>query len=59
MLEDPDLIILDQEDLRVREERRETVDLAVAEETVGRRASLEIKELQEKMVSQGLRVNLV
>lgn len=57
--EDPGLVILDREDLRVREERRETVDLAAAEETVGQRASLEIKDLQEKTVSRGLRVNLV
>lgn len=52
------LATLDQEDNRVTEEGRATVGLVVAEETVVRRASLEIKELQEIQASQDLLVNL-
>ncbi|KAG7227354.1 hypothetical protein INR49_000359 [Caranx melampygus] len=56
-LEDPALAILDQEDHRVTEERRATVDLVAAGETVVKKASLGLKDLQEIQVSQGLRVN--
>lgn len=52
------LAILDQEDHRVIEERRATVELEAAEETVVKRVTLELKELQERQESQGLRVNL-
>lgn len=52
------LAILDQGDNRVIEERRATVELVVAEETVVQRATLDLKELQERLESQGLRVNL-
>lgn len=57
-LEDPALAILDQEDHRVTEERRVIVDLVAAGETVVKKASLGTKELWEREVSQGLRVNL-
>lgn len=56
-LADLALAILDQEDHRVREEKRAIVDLVAAEETVVKRASPEIKELRESQVSQDLRVN--
>lgn len=58
MMEDLVLATLDQEDLRVIEERRAAVDLAVAEVTVAKRENLEIKELQESLASQDLAVNL-
>lgn len=57
-LEDLASVILDQEDHRVREERRGIAALVAAGETVAKRASLETKESQESPVSQGLRVNL-
>ena len=57
-LEDLALAILDLEDHRVTEERRVTVDLAAAGETVVKKAGLELKQIQEKKVSQGLRVSL-
>lgn len=57
-LEDLASAILDQEDHRVTEERRGTVDPGAAGETVVRKASREIKQILENQVSQGLRVNL-
>lgn len=57
-LEDLVLATLDQEDLRVIEERRATVDLVAAEVTVAKRVNQEIKELQESLASQDLAVNL-
>lgn len=59
MGEDLALAILDREDHQVKKARRETVGLEVAEGTVVRKVNQEIKEYQEKMASQGLRVNLV
>lgn len=56
--EDLALAILGPEELRETKERMATVDLVAAEETVVKRVSLEIKELQESPVSQDLRVNL-
>lgn len=58
MMEDLVLATLDQEDLRVIEERRATGDLAVGEVTVAKRVNLEIKELLERLASQDLAVNL-
>lgn len=53
------LTTLAQEDHRVTKERRETVDLVVAEVTAVRKVNQEIKELLESRVSQDLQVNLV
>lgn len=58
ILEDLALVILGQEDHRVTEEIRATVDLVAAEETVVKRVTLEIKELREREVNQGLKGNL-
>jgi len=58
ILEDLASATPDQEDHRVKEEGRAIVDLAAAEGTVVKRVNLEIQELQERQVSQGLRVNL-
>lgn len=58
ILEDLALAILGQEDQRVTEERKATVALVAAEETVVKRVGLEAKELQESQVNQDLRVNL-
>lgn len=58
MVEDLVLAILDQEDHQVKEVRRETVGLEAAEGTVVRKVNQEIKEYQENLASQGLRVNL-
>lgn len=58
MLEDLDLATLDQEEIRVIEERRATVDLVVAEVTAAKRVNLEIRELRESLASQDLPVNL-
>lgn len=57
-LADLALAILEREDHREKEARRATVDLEAAEETVAERVNLDLKELQESQVSQGLRVNL-
>lgn len=56
-LEDLVLAILEHEDHRVREESVETLDHEAAEETVVRREILELKEPQERQVSQDLLVN--
>lgn len=48
----------DQEDHRVKEVRRAIADLVAAEGTVVKRVILDLKGLQENLVSQGLRVNL-
>lgn len=52
------LAILEQGGKLAREEKRAILDLVAAEETVDKRASQEIKEVQENQVSQGPRVNL-
>lgn len=57
-LEDLASATLDQEDHRVKEEKREIADLAAAEGSVVKRVILELKDLQEGQVNQGLRVNL-
>lgn len=57
ILEDPDSAILEQEEPRVKEERRATAGLAAAEGIAVRRVGLARKGLREKTVNQGPRVN--
>lgn len=52
------LAMRDQEENRVTEETRVSVDLVAPEVTVVKRVNLDLKELQDNQASQGPRVNL-
>lgn len=57
-MEELALAIRDQEENRVTEETRVSVDLVAPEVTVVKRVNLDLKELQDNQASQGPRVNL-